>query len=132
MRSLPPGNEEEVYMPGAWDSKLSDSERDWLRRRFSMLDELLEESWFLQEILQRGKEQGIEQERARAEQERTQILERERHVSVALVENRYASLVPLVKKKVEMISDISILQQLVLQLSLASGEEAVRKYLETE
>jgi hypothetical protein len=97
-----------------------------------MLDELLEESWFLQEILQKEKEQGIEQEKARAEQERVQILERQRQILVELVENRYASLVPLVRKKVDTTSDISILQQLVLQLSFASSEEEVRKHLATQ
>jgi predicted transposase YdaD len=103
----------------------SDREKDWLRRRLSMLDDLIKESWFLQEILQQGREQGIEQERV-------QVLERERQVLVALVENRYASLVSLAKKKVEAISDMSVLQQLVLQLSIASGEDEARKYLEIE
>jgi hypothetical protein len=92
------------------------------------MKDFIKESWFLQEILQ----QGRDEERARFEQECEQALEMHRQIVVAVVEKSYASLVPLVKKKVGAISDPSVLQQLLLHVCLASDEEEVRKFLEAE
>lgn len=38
----------------------SEAERDWLRKRFDMLKDVLEESWAYQEMVQKGLEKGLE------------------------------------------------------------------------
>ncbi len=106
-----------------------------------MLDELLEESWAFQEILQKGFEQGFakgfkqgfEQGFAKGFQ---QGLEQGRDLSrqtlIALVENLYPALVTLAKKKVDGIADQQTLQNLILRVVLAKHEAEAREYLKEE
>jgi predicted transposase YdaD len=137
----------------------NEDDQNWLRRRFGMLDELLDESWAFQEILQRGQQKGLEQglgqgleqglkqglkqgleqglEQGLA-QGREQGLEQGiqksldllRQMVITLVENLYPALVPLAKKKVGKIADQSTLQNLILQVSLAKQEAKAREYFE--
>jgi hypothetical protein len=109
----------------------SQDEQQWLKWRFGMLDDLLEESWALQEILQRGMKQGIEQGvKQGVEQASEQALVLSRHTVLALVEHHAPSLLPMARAKIERITDLAALQDLILQVSIASCESEVRTHLE--
>jgi flagellar biosynthesis/type III secretory pathway protein FliH len=117
----------------------SQDEQQWLKWRFGMLDDLLEESWALQEILQRGMKQGIEQGvkqgieqgvKQGVEQASEQALVLSRHTVLALVEHHAPSLLPMARAKIERITDLAALQDLILQVSIASCESEVHTHLE--
>jgi predicted transposase YdaD len=124
-------------------SFVTEEDHNWLKRRFSMLDDLIKESWAFQEILQRGLEQGLEQGLEKGleqglekglekgiKQGREEALIPARHTLIALVERRYPSLMSLAREKAHAVSDMDALQNLILQVSLASHEDEVRTYLE--
>ncbi len=92
----------------------SEEDQNWLKGRFSMLDELLNESWAFQEVLQRGVEKGLQKG-----------LQSSRHTLIALVENHYPALVNLAKEKADTIVDVDALQNLILQVGLAKSEKEV-------
>lgn len=92
-----------------------------------MLDELLNESWAFQEILQKGWEKGLEKGKAEGLEKG---LESSRRTLMALVEHRYPSLVQLAGEKANAVSDLDVLQNLIIQVSLAVREDEVHAYLQ--
>ena len=87
------------------------------RRRFSMLDDILEESWTYQEILRKGMQKGLEQglEQGREEEHQRRIQE-QRETVVNLVQMRFPELVPLAEQNLHFIHDADALHNLVLKL----------------
>jgi predicted transposase YdaD len=132
----------------------SGDEQRWLKWRFGMLDDLLDESWAFQEILQKGLkrgldqgleqglkqgleqgikqgikqgvEQGVEQGAEKALQEDLLL---SRHTFLALVEHYYPALVSLARAKIDGITEQAVLQNLILQISFASNESEARAHL---
>lgn len=91
----------------------SEGERDWLRRRFDMLKDILEESWAYQEIVQKGLEKGIEQGIEKGK------LEALRQTIVDVVEERFPEIIALTKKQVNAIEDPALLRRLNVKMSIA-------------
>ncbi len=92
---------------------------DWLRRRISMLEDILQESPFYQRILHQGEEKG-----------KVQGLEKMRQIVLGIVQARFPRLVRLAKKQVAVVDDLDILSKLIVNLSLAKdGAEAKEKLL---
>ncbi len=93
----------------------------WLKERFAMLEEIFQESWAYQEILHKGEEKGKEQGRQEGE------LRARRQSVLDVTQARFAELVPLIKKNVETITDLNILQSLLIKISVAKNvQEAVQ------
>jgi predicted transposase YdaD len=91
-----------------------EDERHWLKRRFEMLQDVLRDTWAYQEILQEGREEGLNSQR--------QML-------VALVEAHFPNIVQLAQERAEAIKDPKGLQRLFLKLVAAQKEEEAIKVL---
>src|SRR2546427_7162788 len=82
----------------------TEPERLWFRGRFSMLQDILKESWVYQEMKDEFFEQffgqGIERGR---EQERREELLRQRQALLVVTQKRFPKLVRLIKKEAESI-----------------------------
>lgn len=107
----------------------SEGERDWLRKRFDMLKDILEESWAYQEMVQKGLEkgfsQGIEQglekglEKGIEQGIEKGKLEALRQAIVDVVEERFPEIIALTKKQVNAIEDPALLRRLNVKMSIA-------------
>jgi transposase len=96
--------------------------KEWFIRRFSMLDDILEESWTYQHILRKG----VEQERQRRIQE-------QRETVVSFVQMRFPELVPLAEQHLHFVHDPEELHNLILKLfAVQTVDEARRAITETD
>lgn len=97
-------------------------DRDWLRKRFTMLSEdIFEESWAYQEMIARGLQKGFEKglheglEKGLHEGE----LQALRGVIVDIVQERFPPLVTLVSSHIQNMEDAAQLRRLSVKLSAA-------------
>jgi hypothetical protein len=94
----------------------------WLKRRFAMLQDLLEESWTLQEFrdeyLQQGEVRGV-----------ALGLTQMRQTIVDIVQERFPVLAQLAAGIAAAISDLAQLRQLAVRLSCAQSAEEARQLL---
>ena len=102
------------------------AERDWFRRRFSMFQDILRESWVYQEIgqeyLEKGIEEGIEEERERRIQDQRAML-------VRIVQLHFSELLALAKQQADAIKDPEILTAMNFKLLSAHTVEEARRIL---
>ena len=84
-----------------------EAEREWLKGRFAMYDDILRQSQVFQDILQEGIEQGREQVR----QEWPQRL---RETLLKIVQKRFPQLVETVKQQAEQIGDLDVLYKAIV------------------
>jgi len=103
-----------------------EAEREWFKRRFSMFQDILRESWVYQEIGQEFFEQGMEQGR---EEGRRQALQRDRQLLMNFVERHFPEMITLAKQQTEGIKDPDALQSVMLKLLNAQTIEEARKAL---
>lgn len=100
----------------------------WFIRRFSMLDDILEESWTYQEILRKGMQKGLEQGREEGrEEEHQRRIQEQRETVVNLVQMRFPELVSLAEQHLHFVHDADALHNLVLKLiAVQTADEARR------
>jgi predicted transposase YdaD len=109
-------------------------ELEWFRKRFSMFQDILSESWVYQEIgqkyLEQGREQGLEQgvEKGR-EEERQQELQRQRQTIIGFVQRRFPEITALAEQQTAKITDPETLQTVILKLLDAQVLEEARQVL---
>jgi flagellar biosynthesis/type III secretory pathway protein FliH len=109
-------------------------ELEWFRKRFSMFQDILSESWVYQEIGQKyfeqgfkqGFEQGLEQGR---EKERQRWIPWYREFLIKLVEVSFADLTIEVQQQANSITNLEILHNLILKLIDAQTIEEARQVL---
>jgi flagellar biosynthesis/type III secretory pathway protein FliH len=95
-----------------------------------MLDELLNESWAFQEILQKGLEKGLQEGLKQGQEEALKkALEASSRTLITLVEYRYPSLAQLAREKANLTLDLDALQNLILRVSLSTNEAEVHESL---
>lgn len=75
-----------------------------------MYKDIIEDSWFYQETMQKG-----------VEKERQQELQRQRHALLTIVQARFPEMVDLTKKQIDSIADPESLQNLIVKISLAQN-----------
>ena len=75
-----------------------------------MYKDIIEDSWFYQETMQKG-----------VEKERQQELQRQRHALLTIVQARFPEMVDLTKKQIDSIADPESLQDLIVKISLAQN-----------
>ncbi len=114
-------------------------DKEWLFRRFKMLQDIIRDTeiyqYIMQEGIEKGREQGIEKGREQGiekgrEQERQKELERLRQMLIAFVQARYTELVPFATAQAEQINNVEALNELTLNVGLAQNLEEVRSYLQ--
>ena len=88
----------------------SEQDRDWLRRRFTMLSEdILEDSWGYQELTAKALQKGLHQGELQAR----------RDAVLDIMQDRFPSLVTLVSSHIQNIDDTTLLRRLNVKLSAA-------------
>ncbi len=116
----------------------STADHDWLRKRFSMLEDILKDSWAFQEIMQKGHDQGLKEGREKGleegrekgrEEALRQEIQRHQQLLVAIVESRFPTLAQIAAEQSQALDNPERLQALILHVGLAQNEEKARKYL---
>jgi|SRR3989442_1680483 len=87
-------------MPKNWDDS----------RSFAMYRDIIEESWVYQENIQKG-----------VEKERQQDLQRQRQTLLTIVQRRFPEIIDFTKKQTDALEDPELLQNLIVQISLAQN-----------
>jgi hypothetical protein len=90
------------------------NEREWLDRRFAMLDDVIRSSWGYKKIKREGLEEGLQEQRLT-------LLE--------VVRGRFPALEPVAKKTAKAINEPAILRHIIVQLSMAQSEEMAKQAL---
>ena len=85
------------------------SEQEWFRKRFSMYQDVLRESWVYQEIGQEFFEKGQEEERQRR-------LQGQREILMSFVQAHFPEITALAQQQADSITDPEILQNIVIKL----------------
>lgn len=110
------------------------------------MSERLKDNWFYKEITEEAREQGREEERKKLEEERKELeeerkkleeeerkqeLEAWRQTMQRLVQKRFADrrMALLAKGQAAIITDLDVLQDLVLKLATARDEQEAQDYL---
>src|SRR6266851_548616 len=101
-------------------------ELEWFRKRFSMFQDILSESWVYQEIGQKYLEQGREKGR---EEERQQELQRQRQTVIGFVQRRFPEITALAEQQTAKITNPETLQTVILELLDAQTIEEARQIL---
>jgi len=121
-------------------------EREWFKRRFFMFQDILEDSWMIQEIreesfnkgiekgleqgIEKGLEQGIEKGLEQGlEQERQKELQRFRQMVRDVAQLRFSELVSLAEQQAEKLDNPDTLQHLTMELFGAYDVEEARELL---
>lgn len=105
-------------------------EHIWLRRRFSMLRDLLRDSWAYQEIMQEGYNKGIDKgiEKGR-EAEREEELRRQRQLLLTIIQIHFPHAADLAQVQAGAIKDPEILQSLIFKILASQTEEQATQSL---
>ena len=97
-------------------------ELEWFKRRLSMFQDILSESWVYQELVEQGVEKG-------REEERQQELQRQRQTIIGFVQRRFPEITALAEQQTAKITDPETLQTVILKLLDAQTIEEVRQIL---
>jgi predicted transposase YdaD len=111
----------EIIAGLVWKDK---PEHEWLRRRFAMYEDILEESWVYQEILRKGLDKGLEQGINKGleqgiQREREQEAQRLRQTLYTIIQKRFPDLMQIARIQVERATQPEVLQELIVNVSIA-------------
>jgi predicted transposase YdaD len=101
-------------------------EREWFKRRFFMLQDILEDSWVVQEIREESFNKGIEKG---LDQERQKELQRFRQMVREVAQMRFSELLTLAEQQAAKLDNLDALQHLTMQLVGASDIDEARELL---
>lgn len=105
-------------------------EREWFKRRFFMFQDILEDSWMIQEIREesfnKGIEKGLEQG---LKQERRKELQRFRQMVRDVAQMRFSELLSLVEQQIGKLDNPDVLQHLTMELFGARDIDEARELL---
>jgi hypothetical protein len=99
-----------------------EDDRQWLKRRFAMFHDMLEESWSYREMVEKGIDIGIERGELKA-------LSALRPVLIHFVETRFPDLASLAQQQAERINRPEMLSTVLDKLFLAQTTESARQVL---
>lgn len=107
-----------------------EAEKAWFKRRFTMFQDIMKDSWVYQEIVEESEEKGREKGREEGRnEERARSLQVQRQVIAEIVSHRFPELSALAAQQVARLADLNALQVLNVQISVAQDQEGVRKLL---
>ena len=98
----------------------TEGDQQWLKRRFAMFQDTLEDSWFYKEVIQKGIDIGQEKGEVKAL----------RPVLIRVVETRFPELLSLARQEAERITVPAVLSALVDRLLVARTIEEARQALQ--
>ncbi len=102
-------------------------DRDWLRKRFTMLSEdIFEDSWAYQEMLAKGVEKGMEKGLQKGLQEGREAL---RETIMDVVQIRFPEIATRAHQRVYLIEDLDSLRHLNVKLSTAKNVQEAEQAL---
>ncbi len=115
------GEKELLALALTFASMVFDAEADkqWLRRRIGMLEDIVRETWFYKDIYQEGKEEGLE--------EGMQAL---RLAVLDVIQERFPEVIDLAEKQIAPIKDAVILRRLIVKMSATQTAEKARQYIQ--
>lgn len=102
------------------------NEREWFKRRFFMFQDILEDSWMIQEIREEFFNKGIEKG---LEQERQKELHRFRQMVKDVAQMRFSELLSLAEQQAEKLNNPDALQHLTMELFGARDMDEARELL---
>jgi flagellar biosynthesis/type III secretory pathway protein FliH len=118
----------------------TESDKQWLKRRFAMFHDILESSWSYQEMVQKGVDQGLEVGMKKGlEQGLKKGLEQgleegelkaARSFLVRLVEKHFPELLLLAQQQAAQLNNLVVLNTAVDKLLAAQATEQARQVLE--
>lgn len=103
-----------------------EDEREWFRKRFSMFQDILRESWVYQEIGQEFLEKGFEKGR---EEERQREVQRQSQTLMSLVQRHFPEVADLARRQTVEIEDPEALQTVILKLLAAQTVDEAKQIL---
>jgi len=115
-----------------------EQDHEYLQRRFAVFEDILEESWVYQEIEKKGLEKGVKQGLEKGvkqglEKGVKQGLERGlmsyRQTILRIVEARFPTLTDWVQQQLNAVTDLTMLQNMSVSVSLAQSSEEARMAL---
>jgi len=115
-----------------------EAEREWFRKRFTMHQDILRDSWVYQEIgqefLEQGFEKGLEQGLEKGlvqglEKGREQRLQDLRQMMLSLVQLRFPEIAEQASQQADSITDPELLKALSLKLLAAQQLDEAKKIL---
>jgi hypothetical protein len=104
----------------------TETDKEWLKRRFTMFEDFLEESWVYQEIVQKGIDKGLEQG---IEIGKKQALDALHTTLVNVVEARFPELTDLARQQGERFTVPELLSDVISKLLKAQTIEQARQIL---
>jgi predicted transposase YdaD len=133
-----------------------DADKEWLKRRFKMLEEILEESWAYREMvkeaslkalmlgreegekegLEKGEKRAIEKAKKLARQEaqkekKNELLQDERALLISYIETRFPEHLALARECAEVIVRPSVLNRIIVKLFSLQETAEVNAYLQS-
>ena len=107
-----------------------EQDHEYLQRRFAVFEDILAESWVYQEIEKKGLEKGVKQG---LEKGVKQGLERGlmsyRQTILQIVQARFPTLTDWVQQQLNAVTDLTMLQNMSVSVSLAQSSEEARMAL---
>ena len=108
----------------------SDSDLQWLKRRKTMLDDILRDTWVYQEIREEGLEEGRQEGRQEGrEEEKREELQRQRQLLTITVSIHFPDVLSLAQRCGEAIHEPDELQQLIMNVLTAANVDVARQHL---
>jgi predicted transposase YdaD len=101
-------------------------DKEWLKRRFRMLDEILNDTWAFKELRKRGRDEGRQEGRQEVQQKERQA---DLNILVSFVQTHFPTLMPLTEECKHVITSNKTVKQLVLKVGLAQSEDEARQHL---
>lgn len=83
------------------------ADHEWLERKFAMYNDIINESWVIQEAMQKGKLEGL----------RIGIL--------AIIQSKFPELADLTKKQIDSVTDPTQLEILLTQINSAKNTQDI-------
>ena len=109
---------------------VKEADRHWLKRRFSMFEDALKDSWAYQEIWQEGEQVGEQKGLQKGLQQGLQEgLHRQRQMLVYLVRKNFPNILEMAKERANAIDRPDVLQDMIFQLFNVETEEEARRIL---
>jgi hypothetical protein len=103
-----------------------EGEEQWLKERFTIMEDILEESWAYQEMVQKGMVKGLEQGVKQGLQQGLQAL---RTTLIRFVETHFPDQVSLAKQQAGLLTTQAQLQEMLDKLFVARTGDEARKML---
>jgi flagellar biosynthesis/type III secretory pathway protein FliH len=109
----------------------NEPDREWLKRRFKMFNDILRETWVSQELIQEGEEKGLKKGLEQGIKQGMQqgMQQSLRQTLLDVVQARFPELAFLTRGQAAFIEDPEILRGLIVKMSTAQTVEEAKQHL---